>query len=100
MGELEALTSNITGIVKKCVSEVIVEDAPKLMGKDTKRYYSIDEACEKIEIRKSAFHDRANKDQFIIVKKGQSTLIDADDLDEKIRTGQVGKYVHSKRLKK
>lgn len=39
MGELEALTSNITGIVKKCVSEVIAEDAPKLMGKDTKRYY-------------------------------------------------------------
>ena len=100
MGELDALTTYITGIVKKCVSEVIAEEGPKLIGKDTKRYYSIDEACEKIGIKKSAFHDRANKDQFIIIKKGQSTLIDADDLDEKIRTGKVGKYIHSKRLKK
>lgn len=100
MGELEALTSYITDIVKRCVSEVFAEEAPKLMAKDTKRYYSIDEACEKIGIKRSAFHGRANKGQFIIIKDGQSTLIDADDLDEKIRTGKVGKYIHSKRLKK
>ena len=100
MGELEALTSYITGIVKRCVSEVFAEEAPKLMAKDTKRYYSIDEACEKIGIKRSAFHGRANKGQFIIIKDGQSTLIDANDLDEKIMTGKVGKYIHSKRLKK
>ena len=75
MGELDALTSYITGIVKRCVSEVFAEEAPKLMGKETKRYYSIDEVCEKLGIRKSAFHDKANKGQFIIVKDGQSTLV-------------------------
>ena len=32
MGELDALTSYITGIVKRCVSEVFAEEAPKLMG--------------------------------------------------------------------
>ena len=68
MGELVALTSYITGIVKRCVSEVFAEEAPKLMGKETKRYYSIDEVCEKLGIRKSAFHDKANKGQFIIVR--------------------------------
>ena len=56
--------------------------------------------CEKLGIRKSAFHDKANKGQFIIVKDGQSTLVDADDLDEKIRTGKVGKYVHFRRPRK
>ena len=81
MGELDALTSYITGIVKRCVSEVFAEEAPKLMGKETKRYYSIDEVCEKLGIRKSAFHDKANKGQFIIVKDSQSTLVDADDLE-------------------
>ena len=93
MGEESILREYIGSIVKESVAEALKEEVPKYLKKPEKRYYTINQVCELMGIRRSTYFTRAQRGDFVIRKEGHATLIDADDLDEKMATKRLFKHV-------
>ncbi len=96
MGEETTITSYIGSIVKKSVAEALAEEVPKYLPKKEKRYYTIKQVCELMGIKRSTYFTRAQNGDFIIVKDGRTTKIDADDLDAKLESKTVAKHVRTR----
>lgn len=69
---------------------------PKYLPKKEKRYYTIKQVCELMGIKRSTYFTRAQNGDFIIVKDGRTTKIDADDLDAKLESKTVCKHVRTR----
>ena len=72
------------------------EHIDKYLPKKEKRYYTIKQVCELMGIKRSTYFTRAQNGDFIIVKDGRTTKIDADDLDAKLESKTVCKHVRTR----
>lgn len=99
MGELDAIKTFVKGLVKESVDEALATSMPKYLEKKVERFYSVEEACQMLKIKKTAFYDRIKSGTVRTVKKGTARLVYADDLDALLESNGAGKYVHYRRLK-
>ena len=97
MGEESILREYIGSIVKESVAEALKEEVPKYLKKPEKRYYTIRQVCDLMDIKRSTYFTRAQHGDFIIVKEGRSVKIDADDLDAKLESKRLCKHAKSRR---
>lgn len=97
MGEDSILRDFIGGVVEETVKTTLAAELPKYLKKPTKRYYTIGQVCELMNIKRSTYFTRAQRGDFIIKKEGRITLIDAEDLDEKMDTKVLCKHARTRR---
>ena len=99
MAELEAIKQFFKGVIKESVNEALAEAVPKYLEKKKERYYTVDEACEILGIGRTALYDRIKAGTLKTKKRGNSRLIYAEELDQRVKANKAGRYVHYRKRK-
>lgn len=97
MAEETILRDYIGSIVKESVAEALAVEVPKYLKQPEKRYYTIEEVCKLLDIKRSTYFNRAKRGDFVIEKRGHATLIDAEDFDDKVEKKILCKYVRTRK---
>lgn len=85
-GLASALEAFLRPIVGRVVTDCLTEAFAGMEPGRAKRYYTREEACERLRIGTTTFYRLASKGKITILKVGGKTVVDADELD-----GAVGR---------
>lgn len=94
-------TLNFDGAIRTIVREemelakldILASIEAKPTAPDTPRTYTRKQVCECLKCTFPTFHRLVNEGAFKVIKRGHATLVLADDFDELLRQGKVGKYI-------
>ena len=90
----EAVKDFLKPIVKSVITESLAEAFEDMLKKNSKRYYTRDEACERLRIKTTTFYSLAKKGKIKLLKVEGKTLVDADELDSVVHTRRVYRCRH------
>lgn len=81
-------------IVKQVITEAAAEALADIIQKNRKHYYTRKEACERLRIGTTTFYRLVKKGKIKLLKVEGKTLVDADEFDTAVTTGEVWRYKH------
>lgn len=94
VSDTDMIRGFFTNLLKPIIAEAIAEAGVAAAQKSEKRYYTREEACQKLHIGCTTFYRLAKKGKITILKLEGKTLVDADELDEAIETRAIFRYQH------
>lgn len=84
----------VASILKPLITEAVQEATAQQNAKPEKRYYTPEQAWEHLHISRSTFYRNVKKGRIRILKFGNKSLIDADELDGAIERREIYRYKH------
>ncbi len=88
----KALTEEMVPVIR----ESVAEEVKKAMQTPQKRYYTIRECCEKLQICESTFHNWARSGNIEKIYDNGIVKVDAKVIDEAVEAGEIGRYIHKR----
>ena len=65
--------------------------------RENPQYYTRDEVCKLLHISSVTFHCWVGQGRIQTVKAGRRTLVDREDLQKRISSGEIGRYQHARK---
>ncbi len=96
MDEMNILRNAIVSFLKPIIVQVMTEALTEaFIAKEKQRetrYYTREEACNRLRIGTTTFYRLANKGKLTILKVEGKTLVNADEIDQAIETRTIYRY--------
>lgn len=77
------------------IKEIIIEEVPKLISPPEPKYYSVRQICMKCGICETTFYNWVKRGNIKTLKEGRFVKVRAEDVDEAIALGDLGRYKHT-----
>ena len=94
MSEIDMLKEYLTQFLRPIIFEAIQEAFAEKNQKQTKRYYTPEEAWTHLKISRATFYRHVSHGRIEILKIGGKSLVDADKLDKAIERREIYRYKH------
>ncbi len=84
----------VTSILKPLITEAVQEATSQQNTKPEKRYYTPEQAWKHLHISRATFYRNVRRGRIQILKFGNRSLVDADELDGAIERREIYRYKH------
>lgn len=84
----------VTSILKPLITEAVQEATSQQNTKPEKRYYTPEQAWKHLHISRATFYRNVRRGRIQILKFGNKSLVDADELDGAIERREIYRYKH------
>ena len=84
----------VTSILKPLITEAVQEATSQQNTKPEKRYYTPEQAWKHLHISRATFYRNVRRGRIQILKFGNRSLVDADELDDAIERREIYRYKH------
>lgn len=84
----------VTSILKPLITEAVQEATSQQNTKPEKRYYTPEQAWKHLHISRATFYRNVKRGRIQILKFGNRSLVDADELDGAIERREIYRYKH------
>lgn len=83
--------------VQRAVDAAFAKAAERKKERENPQYYTRDEVCKLLHISSVTFHCWVAQGRIQTVKAGRRTLVDREDLQKRISSGEIGRYQHARK---
>ena len=94
MSQEDMLKGFVASILKPLITEAVQEATAKQNATPEKRYYTPEQAWEHLHISRATFYRNVKRGRIQILKFGNRSLVDADELDAAIERREIYRYKH------
>ena len=94
MSQEDMFKGFVTSILKPLITEAVQEATSQQNTKPEKRYYTPEQAWKHLHISRATFYRNVRRGRIQILKFGNRSLVDADELDSAIERREIYRYKH------
>ncbi len=94
MSQEDMFKGFVTSILKPLITEAVQEATSQQNTKPEKRYYTPEQAWKHLHISRATFYRNVRRGRIQILKFGNRSLVDADELDGAIERREIYRYKH------
>lgn len=94
MSQIDSIKQILTDILRPIIVEAVQEALEEKLKTPQKRYYTPEQAQEHLHISRATFYRLRKKGKIEILKIGNKSLVDAEELDNAIERREIYRYKH------